>query len=99
MYTLKREAIARGKHPPRYAIPVLARNFFKGVLSSGRSSEGRLLVKLYLQTNPLNALKQAGVALRLLVMGRLSMKRERIENTPQLRKLLDSVEARKAGAR
>jgi quinone-modifying oxidoreductase subunit QmoC len=92
MYTLKREAILRGRYPKRYPIPVLARNFFKGVFNFGRNSETRLIIKLYLQTNPLDALRQAVLGIKLFFMGRMSLKQDRIKNIKQLQTLLNTVD-------
>jgi len=93
MYTLKREAIARGVFPKRYPIPVLARGFFENVRRDGRNSETWLLVKLYLQTSFLKMFRDAGLGLNLLRKGRLSVMRERIEGREGLRKMIDAVDA------
>jgi heterodisulfide reductase subunit C2 len=73
MYALKQEAIARGVYPKRFPIPVLAQEFFRGVERTGRNSEGPLMVKLFLKTNPLGMLKNAPMAMRLWFKGRLSL--------------------------
>ncbi len=101
MYTLKREAILRGRYPKRYPIPVLARNFFQGVFRTGRNSEARLIIKLYLQTNPLDALRQAVVGMKLFLMGRMSLRQDRIRKIDQLQALLNAVDSgngKKGGA-
>ena len=92
MYAVKRVAIRTGAYPKRFPTPVLADEFFKGVERNGRSSEGRLLVRLFLRTNPFQLLKQARLGLRLLVRGRMSMKRESVEHRGELQSILKSLE-------
>ncbi len=92
MYALKREAIARGYFPRRFPISVLAQAFYRAVRKHGRSSESWLLVKLFLKTNPLNMFKQAFLGLRLMWNGRLSLRRETIENTGELHAILSEEE-------
>jgi quinone-modifying oxidoreductase, subunit QmoC len=94
MYTLKREAIKQGVYPKRYPIPVLARAFFDLVRRFGRSSEGLLLVRLYLQTNPLKMLGNAALGWKLFTRGRMSPRIEQIRGKDKLRKLLHAVERR-----
>jgi heterodisulfide reductase subunit C len=92
MYAAKRVAIRAGAYPKRFPTPVLADEFFKGVERNGRSSEGRLLVRLFLRTNPFQLLKQATLGLRLLSRGRMSMKRESIERRGELHNILKTLE-------
>lgn len=88
MYTLKREAIAAGVYPRRYPIPVFSRQFFKLVRRQGRNSEGRLLLRFYLKTNPLRLVQQAWLGVRLLLTGRFSLRRDRVRDIGKLKKLL-----------
>lgn len=94
MYTLKREAIAAGVYPRRYPIPVFSKAFFNIVRRQGRNSEGRLLLRFYLQTNVLNLLRQAWLGLCLIATGRFSLRREKIRDITKLNKLLRSAERR-----
>ena len=80
MYALKQEAIKKGVYPKRFPIPVLAQEFFRGVERTGRNSEGPLMVKLFLKTNPLGMLKNAPMAMRLWLKGRLSLFEEGMKN-------------------
>ena len=80
MYALKQEAIARGVYPKRFPIPILAQEFFRGVERTGRNSEGPLMVRLFLKTNPLGMLKNAPMAMRLWLKGRLSLFEEGMKN-------------------
>jgi heterodisulfide reductase subunit C len=92
MYALKREAITTGHYPKHFPTPVLANNFFSQVLKHGRSSEGPLLLKMYLKTNPMMLIKNMKLGFKLWKMGRLSLKTEKIKDKGNLNKLLNSIE-------
>jgi len=91
MYALKQEAIAQGKFPRRFPIPILAREFFRGVERSGRNSEGPLMIRFYLKTNPFAMLKNALMAWRLWRRGRLSLTEEKIRQPETIRTLLNAA--------
>ncbi|HTQ10142.1 MAG TPA: 4Fe-4S dicluster domain-containing protein [Fimbriimonadaceae bacterium] len=93
MYALKRKAIQAGHYPKRFPIPVLANEFYRAVESSGRSSEGRLIVRLYAKTNPFGLFGKMRLGMGLLRTGRFSLKREKTANPSDVRDLLNSVEA------
>ena len=95
MYALKREAIETGHYPKRFPTPLLAENFFSQVLNNGRNSEGPLLLKMYLKSNPLMLFKNMKLGFKLWKTGRLSLKTERIKNKGNLKKLLENVEKAK----
>jgi quinone-modifying oxidoreductase, subunit QmoC len=88
MYALKQEAIKKGVYPKRFPIPVLAQEFFRGVERTGRNSEGPLMVKFFLKTNPLGMLKNAPMAMRLWFKGRLSLFEEGMKNKGVVARLL-----------
>ncbi len=92
MYAAKRLAIRDKNYPGRFPIPILANEFFNGVERNGRSSEGWLLVRLFLKTNPLKLLKQAGFGFRLFRTGRLSAKRETIKRKAELKNIMAALE-------
>jgi heterodisulfide reductase subunit C2 len=92
MYATKRLAIREGVAPKRFPISILAREFFNQVRSKGRSSEGRLIIRLFLKSNPLKAIKQAGLGMRLWSKGRIGLGIESIERRKELNKLLDAIE-------
>jgi heterodisulfide reductase subunit C len=92
MYAAKRLAIREEAYPKRFPIPVLAREFFKIVERNGRNSEARLLVRLFLHSNPLKMFRQTGLGLRLLRRGRFTLKRESIEHVGELRTILKTLE-------
>ncbi|KAB2877796.1 4Fe-4S dicluster domain-containing protein [bacterium] len=93
MYTLKREAIARGVYPKRYPIPIFSREFFNIVRKQGRNSEAILLIKFYLKTNLFMMFSQALMGLRLMRTGRFSFKRDKIERIDKLQRLLKAAES------
>jgi len=88
MYALKQEAMAKGMYAGRFPIPVLAREFFRGVEKTGRSSEGRLMITYFLRTNPLSMLRNSLLALRLWWTGRLSLREESTKTRGEVGKLL-----------
>ncbi len=92
MYAAKRLAIREGVAPSRFPISVLAREFFNQVHSKGRTNEGRLIMRLYMKSNPLKALKQASMGLKLWMQGRISIGSESIKRKEELHKLLGAIE-------
>jgi hypothetical protein len=62
------------------------------IAKHGRNSELWLILNLYLKSrNPLGLLKMAPMGLKLLKTGRMSLKRESIRDTKQLRALVSAV--------
>jgi quinone-modifying oxidoreductase subunit QmoC len=92
MYALKREAIEGDYYPKRFPTPVLAENFFNQVLKHGRNSEGPLLLKMYLKTNPFMLFKSMRLGFKLWRTGRLSLKTEKIKDKGNLYKILENFE-------
>lgn len=92
MYAAKRLAIREGVYPKRFPIPILAHEFFKNVENSGRNSEGRLILRLLLKTNPLRLFHQAGLGWHLLKTGRFSMRKESIVHKSELKSILKVLE-------
>lgn len=91
MYALKREAIERGIYPKKFPIPILSREFFKQVRKFGRNSETRLVINMYLNSNPFNMLKMAKMGIKLLKTGRMSLKQEMIKDRTHLLKMIDKI--------
>jgi heterodisulfide reductase subunit C len=93
MYALKRRAMEEKVYPKRFPTPVLAKEFFKSVLKTGRSNEGLTVTWMILKTAPLNMLKQMGLGLKLLLRGRMALGVEKMEGDPtQIRRLMEQVE-------
>ncbi len=98
MYALKQEAMTQGLYPKRFPIPVLAREFFRGVASHGRNSEGPLMVRFFLKTNPLRMLRNAPVAWRLWRTGRLSLLAEKTQSKGVVGRLLRAAKQVEEGS-
>jgi heterodisulfide reductase subunit C len=99
MYALKRRAIEDKVYPRHLPIPVLAREFFKSVWATGRSNEGRTVTLTWLKTSPWRLLRQAGLGLKLLRRGRLTLRTERMAgDREEMRRLLRNVEKHHAPA-
>lgn len=96
MYALKQKAIAEKVYPRWLPIPALAREFYRSVFKHGRMNEGLLVARVFLRTNPLRILAQAGMGLRLWMRGRMSMKQERLTPAPggkgDLKTLLQNID-------
>jgi quinone-modifying oxidoreductase, subunit QmoC len=97
MYTLKREAMARGVHPKHHPIPVLAREFFEQVRHHGRNTESHVLVRLFLRTKPWKMFKEAWLGFTLWRKGRLSPFREKIHGIASMRAILASSSPKNGG--
>lgn len=95
MYTLKREAIAGGYYPKRFPMPVLAESFYNQVKKHGRNSEGPLLLKLFLKTNPFKMFANMALGWKLFRTGRISMKSEKIKDKIGFSRLLNGIEKAK----
>jgi heterodisulfide reductase subunit C len=97
MYELKQRAIHERIHVRRFPIPVLAREFARMVRKNGRITEMTLVIKLFLKTDWLGALRNWRMGTDLLKTGRLSFATERIRSRGEIGRLLDAVsEKRKA---
>jgi quinone-modifying oxidoreductase subunit QmoC len=91
MYALKQRAIRENVYPRGFAIPVLAREFFKMVRASGRTSESWLVIRLMLNTNIFKLFGMTRLGLNLMRTGRFSLKTESIRRPAELRKMLDAA--------
>jgi quinone-modifying oxidoreductase subunit QmoC len=89
MYALKREAIAEGVYPRRFAIPVLAREFYRMVRRRGRITESQLVLRLYLLTNWLALVRSWRLGINLIRTGRFSLKTETVTRPEKLAALMD----------
>ena len=87
MYGLKREAIRLKLYPSRLPAPVLAQEFYKMVRQRGRNSEFWLVFRMALRSNPLLLFTMFRTGWDLVRTGRLSVKRERIEDIGELQAL------------
>lgn len=95
MYALKRKAIREGVYPKRFPIPILARDFYSAVMRTGRNTESRLTIKLFLKTNILQLFRQAGLGFKLWRQGRMGLGKESIKGKRELRTILQALESAK----
>jgi len=95
MYELKQRAIKERVYPPRFPIPVLAREFTEMVRKNGRITEMVLVMKLFLKTSWLAGMKNWRMGLDLMKTGRLSLVTEKIKARADIARMLDSVDAKK----
>ncbi len=72
--------------------PTMYRSFKKMVATGGRLSEFWLMIRYYLQTNPVPAVGMLPMAMGLLGRGRLSMKSEQL--SPEAMKQLTAIIAK-----
>jgi heterodisulfide reductase subunit C2 len=94
MYAFKRRAMQEGIYPNhRFAVPVLAREFYNMVRSRGRTTETWLVVLLFLKTNPLRFLGMIRLGLGMLRTGRFSIFPESIKRRKELQTVLDAVDS------
>lgn len=84
MYSLKRIAIQEGMYSKKFPIPVLAQEIAKIVESKGRNSELWVGLKMFLKTNTLKAFSLLPFGLKLLLKGRLNLRKESIHNRTEL---------------
>ncbi len=91
MYMLKRRAIETGLYPRRFGIPALAQAFFAQVRKNGRTSEFRVIVRLMLKTNPFQYAGKAVMGLKLFLLGRLSLKQEKITGRKELKTMMNRL--------
>lgn len=98
MYELKQRAIKEGVYPRKFAIPVLAQEFYKMVKEYGRISEMKLVQKLFLKTNPLEGLKMWRLGIDLMAkhgVGEM-LKTESVKDRAGIHRMLDTLDQKTA---
>ena len=101
MYALKQRAMAERiypSYPPRFGIPVLARQFFLMVLRYGRVTETQLVLRMFLRANWRAGLASWRMGLGLIRTGRWQIRQHRIKGQRELAAMLAHTrrDARKA---
>jgi heterodisulfide reductase subunit C len=91
MYELKRLGNKYGFIDRSSTTAQMARAFVKTVDRYGINSEGELLARYYLATNPLKALGQVGLGIRLFLKGRLPLFPHRVKGRKSLKKMIDQA--------
>ena len=95
MYVLKERAIEEKLYPRRFAVPVMAQCFSRMVRGSGRITESRLILQVFLRTAFWRLLRMSKLGIRLFGAGRMTLKRETIERRREIPALMHAVEAAK----
>jgi heterodisulfide reductase subunit C len=80
MYSLKREAIQEKLYPARFPVAVLAQEFCKMIRRRGRNSEFWLVLRMAVRSNPFMLFGMARTGWNMLRTGRLSLRREHVED-------------------
>jgi heterodisulfide reductase subunit C len=91
MYALKQRAIKEHAYPKHMAIPILAKEFARMVLSKGRITETLLVMQLFLRANWRAVLSSWCLGLGLIRTGRFVLKPERINRRAELSAMLATV--------
>jgi heterodisulfide reductase subunit C len=95
MYALKTRAIEEHFYPRRFPIPELAREFAAMVRGSGRITESRLVLRVFLKTAVWRMMGMWKMGLKLLRTGRMRFTREKVSRRREIAILLDSVDSTK----
>lgn len=90
MYELKRLEAEKGLAKDS-AGATMARAFAETVDQYGRNAETKLLRKYYLRTNPLKALAQVPLAIKLFLRGRLEIFPRKIKGLDGLNKMMAAI--------
>ena len=99
MYALKQEAMAQGVYPQAASqLPVLAREFFRGVEKTAATAKGRLMVKFFLKTNPFGMLKNTHAGVPALAhRPALAARRRRMKRPGDIATLLRAAKQPEGG--
>jgi heterodisulfide reductase subunit C len=95
MHVLESLAAKSGLSNKRTTTPIMYKGFNTFITNRGRISELWLMVRYYLQTNPLKAIKMLPVALGLFTHNRLSIKMGKMspEGIKQLKAIINKAES------
>ena len=88
LYALKRNAIEKKLYPRRFAIPILAQEFFRIVKMFGRSFETLLMTIVALKANPKLLFGSMGLGMKLFFTGSLTIFPEIIKNRKAVQDIL-----------
>jgi quinone-modifying oxidoreductase, subunit QmoC len=91
MYELKQRAIHEGIYPKKFAIPVLAKEFYAMAHKYGRVTENFLAAFMFWKSNKLGMLGQWKLGLGLFLRGRLSFWFESIRRKDELNLMMQTV--------
>jgi heterodisulfide reductase subunit C len=91
MYELKHLEVEKGLSKGSNGA-AMARAFAETVDGNGRNVETKLLRKYFFRTNPLKALAQIPLAMRLFFRGRLHLFQRKIKGLDSLLKMMAAIE-------
>ena len=91
MHALEIISIRSGKSTKKSNTPIMYRCFVDSARGNGRVYELGMMIKLFLKTNPLAALKLAPVGLVLFFHKRLPLRPSRIKGMDELKAILDKA--------
>jgi len=92
MYAAKRLAIKEGSPRRDFRSRCWPANSLRRFMVRDASTEARLLMRLYMKSNPFKALGQAGLGLKLWMQGRIGIHSEAIKRRDELQTLLNAIE-------
>ena len=92
MYELKQRAIGAHVYPHRFPIPVLAHEFSAMVRKHGRITELTLVIRLFLKTSWIAALRNWRLGIDLIRTGRFSIITQRIRRRGDIARMLDAID-------
>ncbi len=92
MYELKQRAIHEGIYPRKFAIPVLAKEFYRMASTRGRVTENVLATVMFLKTNWRAAFGKWKLGLGLFIRGRFPLKFESIKGKEELSRMMEVVD-------
>jgi heterodisulfide reductase subunit C len=94
MYELKSMAMQQGTYPKGETMPLLAQTFAEQVTKAGRNAEFALMRRFYIRGRLFGqALKNMGMARKLLAKGRLPLRSRKVKGAEQIAKLLEAAES------
>jgi len=92
MHALESLALKEGYKPPS-RTPIMYRSFVDSIEGNGRVYELGFMLKYYLRTNPLAAIKMLPMALSLLSHGRMPLMPEKVKGKGEVKTTLEKVRA------
>jgi heterodisulfide reductase subunit C len=92
MYELKQRAIHEGIYPKQFAIPVLAKEFYRMAAKHGRVTENVLATLMFLKTNWRAAIGKWKLGLGLFLRGRFPLRIESIKRKDELARMMEMVD-------
>ncbi len=92
MYALKTRAIREHFYPKRFAIPELARDFSRMIRGSGRITESRLVLRVFLKTAIWRLVGFSSLGWKLFRAGRMRFTREKVQRQNEIVTILNAVE-------